>query len=139
MSAVRPTAGGTSPVLRVARSTDDLEALIPFYCTGLGFDILYRFYEHAGFDGLILGKAGAPYHLEFTRSATHKASRAPSTENLLVLYLPDESEWCAAFARMTKAGFGDVAPANPYWAERGVTFEDPDGYRIVLQNAAWSL
>jgi hypothetical protein len=31
-----------------------------------------------------------------------------------------------------------VAAFNPYWDRDGVTFEDPDGYRIVLQNAAWS-
>ena len=28
---------------------------------------------------------------------------------------------------------------NPYWDVSGRTFEDPDGYRIVLQNAAWPL
>jgi hypothetical protein len=32
----------------------------------------------------------------------------------------------------------EVVSSNPYWRERGVTFEDPDGYRIVLENAAWS-
>lgn len=26
---------------------------------------------------------------------------------------------------------------NPYWDQRGKTFEDPDGYRVVLQNASW--
>jgi len=26
---------------------------------------------------------------------------------------------------------------NPYWDVNGVTFEDPDGWRIVLQNAGW--
>ena len=27
--------------------------------------------------------------------------------------------------------------ANPYWEIRGRTFEDLDGYRVVLQNSAW--
>ncbi len=30
-----------------------------------------------------------------------------------------------------------LAPSNPYWDKLGRTFEDPDGYRVVLQNADW--
>jgi len=30
-----------------------------------------------------------------------------------------------------------VKPFNPYWDKKGRTFEDPDGYRVVLQNAEW--
>jgi hypothetical protein len=30
-----------------------------------------------------------------------------------------------------------VQSFNPYWDQHGKTFEDPDGYRVVLQNAAW--
>jgi hypothetical protein len=40
---------------------------------------------------------------------------------------------------MLSAGFNRVASFNPYWNLRGQTFEDPDGYRIVMQNAEWSL
>jgi hypothetical protein len=36
------------------------------------------------------------------------------------------------------AGFRRVAPFNPYWEVRGRTYEDADGYRIVLQQAEWS-
>ena len=25
-----------------------------------------------------------------------------------------------------------------YWERHGLTYEDPDGYRVVLQNASWS-
>ena len=39
---------------------------------------------------------------------------------------------------MAAAGFREVESFNPYWAAKGRTFEDPDGYRTVLQNAAWS-
>jgi hypothetical protein len=39
---------------------------------------------------------------------------------------------------MLAAGFREVASFNPYWDARGRTFEDPDGYRTVLQNAAWT-
>jgi hypothetical protein len=30
-----------------------------------------------------------------------------------------------------------VAPANPYWAEHGVTFADPDGFPLVLVPESW--
>ena len=35
-------------------------------------------------------------------------------------------------------GGGHRAPANPYWAEHGLTFEDPDGFRVVLVPEAWN-
>jgi hypothetical protein len=35
-------------------------------------------------------------------------------------------------------GHDRVRSSNPYWEERGATFEDPDGYRIVFENAAWT-
>ena len=40
--------------------------------------------------------------------------------------------------RLRDAGFDPVPSFNPYWDRDGVTFEDPDGYRIVLQKAAWT-
>lgn len=46
-------------------------------------------------------------------------------------------ERAAACARMLDAGFREVESFNPYWQRHGRTFEDPDGYRTVLQNAGW--
>jgi len=40
-------------------------------------------------------------------------------------------------AMMRSAGFQPVPSFNPYWDRNGAAFEDLDGYRIVLQNAAW--
>jgi len=57
---------------------------------------------------------------------------------LLVFYLPDNGEWTSAVDRMEAAGYTPVPSLNPYWDRSGRTFEDPDGYRVVLQNAAWS-
>jgi catechol 2,3-dioxygenase-like lactoylglutathione lyase family enzyme len=127
------------PTLRVARPSDDPDRLLTFYVEGLGFDLLYRFEDHDGFDGVMLGKIGAPYHFEFTRAAGHKAGRAPTQNNLLIFYLPDAAAWQGAIDRMHAAGFAPVPPFNPYWDRDGATFEDPDGYRIVFQNAAWSI
>jgi catechol 2,3-dioxygenase-like lactoylglutathione lyase family enzyme len=127
------------PKLRVARPTGDLDGLLRFYQQGLGFEVLYRFADHDGFDGIMLGHAGAPYHFEFTRAHGHAAGRAPTPDNLLVFYFPQAADWQAAVARMRAAGFEPVAAFNPYWDRDGATFEDPDGYRVVLQRAAWTL
>ena len=127
------------PKLRVARPTDDVSALIPFYRDGLGLDVLYQFDSHNGFDGVMIGTYDAPYHFEFTRAEGHSVGRAPSQDNLLVFYLPDPDDWQSAIARMKDAGFEPVASFNSYWDESGRTFEDPDGYRVVLQQASWNI
>ncbi len=127
------------PKLRVARPTNDVTALIPFYRDGLGLDVLYKFDGHNGFDGVMIGKGDAPYHFEFTRAEGHTAGRAPSQDNLLVFYFPDPDAWQSAIARMKAAGFEPVASFNSYWDESGRTFEDPDGYRVVLQQASWNI
>jgi catechol 2,3-dioxygenase-like lactoylglutathione lyase family enzyme len=123
--------------LRVARPTDDLEAVVRFYRDGLGLDVLYEFTGHEGFDGVMLGRKGSGYHLEFTRKAGHRAGTAPTEDNLLVFYLPDRAEWQRAVDRLLRHGYQPVPAFNPYWDRHGKTFADPDGYRVVLQNAAW--
>jgi catechol 2,3-dioxygenase-like lactoylglutathione lyase family enzyme len=128
----------TTPILRVARPSDDLEALLRFYEKGLGLAVLDRFSDHEGFDGIMLGHEGAPYHFEFTHARGHAVGRAPTPDDLLVLYIPDVDEWRDAVRRMRDAGFDPVPSFNPYWDVSGATFEDPDGYRVVLQRDAWT-
>jgi len=123
--------------LRVARPTDQLEEVARFYSAGVGLEILGSFEDHDGFDGVMLGLAGMPYHLEFTRKAGTVAARAPTLDNLLVFYFPDANDWNAAIKRMTDAGYRSVTSFNPYWDRHGRTFEDPDGYRVVLQHGSW--
>jgi catechol 2,3-dioxygenase-like lactoylglutathione lyase family enzyme len=123
--------------LRIARPTDNLVAALKFYRDGLGFELLYEFQDHDGFDGVMLGHKGAAYHLEFTRKKGHAVGRAPTQDNLLVFYLPQEAQWRKAVTRLEAYGHTPVKSFNPYWDQRGKTFEDPDGYRVVLQNAAW--
>ncbi len=123
--------------LRIARPTDDIAALLPFYHDGLGFEVIASFEDHQGFDGVMLGHHQAPYHLEFTHCRVHEAGKATSQDQLLVFYLPDPEEWQAAVERMIEAGFAPVPSFNPYWDLRGKTFEDADGYRVVLQQSAW--
>ncbi|MCE7982773.1 MAG: VOC family protein [Caldilinea sp. CFX5] len=123
--------------LRIARPTDHIAEVIQFYRDGLGFEVLGSFADHAGFDGVMLGHHDTPYHLEFTQQRGHAAGRAPTQDNLLVFYLPDADAWQGAVARLRAYGYEPVKSYNPYWDERGQTFEDADGYRVVLQQAAW--
>ncbi len=123
--------------LRVARPTDHLEAVLAFYRDGLGLSIIGSFEDHDGFDGVMLGAPGAPYHLEFTHRRGHVVGRAPTQDNLLVFYLPDAVEWRATVERMQRMGHVPVPSFNPYWDREGATFEDTDGYRVVVQRAAW--
>ncbi|KAL2128774.1 hypothetical protein VTI74DRAFT_8680 [Chaetomium olivicolor] len=122
--------------VRIARPTDDINRLLPFYRDGLGFEVLGSFTDHEGFDGIMLGHKSAGYHLEFTRHRGHEAGRAPSQDNLLIFYLPDGDSYASAVAQMEGCGAPAVASFNPYWDRVGKTFEDPDGYRVVLANMA---
>jgi catechol 2,3-dioxygenase-like lactoylglutathione lyase family enzyme len=125
-------------MLRVARPTDHLEEVVRFYSEGLGLVIVGSFEDHDGFDGVMLGVPGANYHFEFTRKSGHNAGPAPGEDNLLIFYLPDQQEWLTAVDRMAVAGYQSVRSFNPYWDRHGRTYEDPDGYRVVLQNDSWS-
>lgn len=121
--------------LRIARPTDRLEAVGNQYIHGLGFKLLAKFNDHDGFNGMIIGHEIQPYHLEFTHHIGTTVGRAPTQDNLLVFYIPDQGEWSKACKSMLAANFIEVDSYNPYWDRSGKTFEDLDGYRVVLQNA----
>ena len=119
--------------LRVARHTERLDALVRFYRDGLGLSEVGRFEDHDGYEGVFLEVPGTGAHLELTAGGVHGAP-VPHPETLVVLYLGDEQSVQAVAARL---GAKPVAPANPYWAEHGLTFEDPDGFRVVLVPERW--
>ncbi|MGZ6652252.1 MAG: VOC family protein, partial [Solirubrobacteraceae bacterium] len=119
--------------LRVARHTERLDALVRFYRDGLGLTELGRFEDHDGYAGVFLEVPGTGAHLELTAGGVHGAP-VPHPESLLVLYLGDEQSVRTVAARL---GAEPVAPANPFWAEHGLTFEDPDGFRVVLVPGRW--
>ena len=122
--------------IRIARPTDNINGLLSFYRDGLGFKILGKFSDHEGFDGIMLGLEGAHYHLEFTHKKQHKVGGAPTQDNLLIFYLPENDIFNAAVERMENYGFKASTSFNPYWDRCGKTFFDPDGYGIVLANMA---
>lgn len=127
-----------SAKLRVARPTDNLQQITDMYVNGLGFALLGSFSGDNGFDGSIIGHPQHNYHLEFTHHHGTEVGKAPTQDNLLVFYLSDLQEWQHCCERMIAAGFVQVASYNDYWDVVGRTFEDVDGYRVVLQNREWS-
>ena len=91
------------------------------------------FRDHGGYDGVFLAVPGTGAHLELTAGGGHGAP-APHPESLLVLYLGGGETVRAVAARL---GVDPIPPANPYWTEHGLTFEDPDGFRVVLVPERW--
>jgi len=124
----------TGPIaqLRVARPTDRLADVVRFYTVGLQLPRIGSFADHDGYDGVMIGLPGVQAHLEFTSHAAGSPCPAPSRDNLLVLYMTDREAIDATVMRLESLGFGAVEPENPYWRDKGVTFEDPDGWRVVL-------
>jgi catechol 2,3-dioxygenase-like lactoylglutathione lyase family enzyme len=119
--------------VRVARPTDRLAEVEEFYVRHLGLPVLYRFENHAGYDGVMLGLPGTNYHLEFTTHVDGSPCPAPTADNLLVLYFHGDARMYEAVERLATAGHEPVAAENPYWDGVGaLTFEDPDGWRVVL-------
>lgn len=119
--------------LRVARHTEQLDELVRFYRDGIGMVEVGSFQDHDGYDGVFLEISGTGAHLELTSGGDRHAP-SPHPESLLVLYLGCEAAVGALAARL---GTDPVDPANPYWAEHGKTFEDPDGFRVVLVPEVW--
>ncbi|TXT08701.1 hypothetical protein VHUM_02829 [Vanrija humicola] len=125
--------------LRIARPVTDISATQDQWTRGFGFTTLYSFNDHDGFDGVMIGHKDYDWHFEFTVCRTHAVKPSATEEDLVVLYFPSKTEWEAAVAQAESAGFKRVKSFNPYWDVDGVTLEDRDGYRVVIQNAEWSL
>jgi catechol 2,3-dioxygenase-like lactoylglutathione lyase family enzyme len=119
--------------LRVARHTERLDDVVAFYRDGIGLPEIGGFRDHDGYDGVFLAVPGTGAHLEFTSGGDRPAPQ-PHPETLLVLYLGTDDALEAALARLHAE---PVEPANPYWADHGVTVEDPDGFLVVLSPERW--
>jgi catechol 2,3-dioxygenase-like lactoylglutathione lyase family enzyme len=117
-------------IVRIARASRDLARTEMFYRKGLQFTLVDRFTGHAGYDGVILALPGDA-HLEITQHARGRVT-PPDPDDLLVLYLSSSSALASLRARLERLGHARVPPVNPWWRDKSVTFEDPDGWRVVL-------
>ena len=120
---------------RIARPTNRLQKVVEFYRDGLGLRVVGHFENHNGYDGVMLGLPDTAYHLVFTQHVDAVPCPPPSEDNLLVFYMPDVEARDIVVNRLHGMGYDEVEPENPYWKNAGVTIEDPDGWRIVLQNS----
>ena len=131
-----PDDGSPVTQVRMARPTDRLAEVVHFYRDALGLEQIASFEGHAGYDGVMLALPGRRDHLEFTHYASGSPCPAPTKDNLLVFYVEDDAAIREMAARLKRHGHEPVEPKNPYWAEEGLTFEDPDGWRVVLMHTA---
>ncbi len=120
--------------VRIVRPTDKLEEIKKLYGEGLGLPVVGSFKEHDGYTGIMFGLPESDYHLEFTSHLNGSPCPAPTKDNLLIFYLPENNDIKKIKAKLSTLGFNPVPPENPYWKEKGITVEDPDGWRIVLMN-----
>ena len=128
-----------STSIRVARPTDRLAEVVRFYTEGLGLEQIGGFEDHDGYSGAILGLPGRELQLEFTSHSEGSPGGAPSAENLLVFYLDDAATRDRAAARLRSLGSEPVTADNTWWdGVDAFTFEDPDGWRVVLVPVAWA-
>ncbi len=117
---------------RAARPSDRLATLKPFYVDALGCTLVAEFNDHDGFDGLIVGDPNGHWQVEFLHQHGRAAAPVPSLEHLLVFYVDSREQLQARAAAMDAAGHARAAPNNPYWAQHGATFVDPDGYHVII-------
>jgi catechol 2,3-dioxygenase-like lactoylglutathione lyase family enzyme len=117
--------------LRIARHTTNLNRIIDFYGRVLGLKVLGEFKDHLNYSGVFMGLAGANWHFEFTvsKSIPHHET---DDDDLLVFYAASLGEFAAIKKRFIKNNVKVVKPKNPYWEKNGITFEDPDGFRVVI-------
>lgn len=116
---------------RTARHTKNLYRIIDFYGRILGLKVLSEFKDHENYDGVFLGIPGESWHLEFTVS-NDSPVHIPDEDDLLVFYAESLDEFNSIKEKFVANKVKPVKPKNPYWEKNGITFEDPDGYRIVI-------
>ncbi|MDJ0955840.1 MAG: VOC family protein [Arenicellales bacterium] len=124
--------GVTVSRIRIAKPTDNWDAVLDFYKNGVGLRQLSSFEDHDGYDGVMLGLPDESVHLEIIRHKNGLAAPAPTRDNLIVFYFSNHDDIEKLSARLNRHGYNPVQPANPYWAGRAVCFEDPDGWGLVL-------
>jgi catechol 2,3-dioxygenase-like lactoylglutathione lyase family enzyme len=119
----------------MTRPTARFDEVLAFYRDGLGLPVLFQFDAGGGVKGGMVGLPGAAHHLEFIQAADAHAGAAcgpPNKQHVLVLHIPERAEVQRLAAALAARGHPAVAPANPYWTERAVVVEDPEGWPVVL-------
>ncbi|GGF18819.1 hypothetical protein GCM10010954_17030 [Halobacillus andaensis] len=117
--------------MRIARPTNKLEEMRTFYEQVLKLEKIGEF-NHNGYHGLLFGLPDQNVHLELLQSEHKITAEAPSEDHLLVFYLNSIEQIEAMRQQFESHHIFPVAPINPYWKDKGYTFEDPEGWRVVF-------
>jgi len=118
---------------RVARHTNNLEAIKSFYIKILGLEDLGGFANHEDYHGVLIGQPNESWHLEFTQS-NDIAQHTFDEDDILVFYPNTELEYNAIINRINMQALAFIKAKNPYWNTNGKMLLDPDGYRVVISN-----
>lgn len=116
---------------RYARHTQKIESLIYFYTSVLNFEVLGKFENHNGYDGVFLGIKGENWHLEFTQSEEKPDSKFDE-DDALVFYPTMQKEYDEILENLQKFEVPILEPKNPYWKDKAICFEDCDHYKIII-------
>jgi catechol 2,3-dioxygenase-like lactoylglutathione lyase family enzyme len=120
--------------IRFARHTTNLQRMLNFYCGLLGLELITRFENHEGYDGIILGDGSNNWEVEFTSSGD-APSHIPGTDDILVFYFDSREKYNSMLEKLKQEGLKQLIPSNPYWEIHGMTIADPDGFRVVISIA----
>jgi YycE-like protein len=115
--------------MRVTRPTD-LAAIAEMYSKGLGFTAVAGFKDHRGFDGVILGHAKQPYHIEFTSQRGQRSAKVRLGITCWYSTFPRKTTGEASCAQMISAG-GRVSRRVVIQPILGRTGQDVRRYRWV--------
>lgn len=118
-------------IFRYARHTNHIDSLRRFYVEVIGITELGGFNDHAGYNGVFLGKQGMDWHLEFTESG-EPANHVFDEDDILVFYPKTKNEMDQIMGRITANNIPLQTPQNPYWGENGIMVRDPDGYPVII-------
>jgi len=89
---------------RFARHTNNLEKIKSFYIDILGLELLGKFENHDGYDGLFIGKNNENWHLEFTKS-NEIVTFNFGDEDILVFYPNSKLEHQILLEKFEKHGY----------------------------------
>ncbi len=116
---------------RYARHTQKLESLIYFYTAIFNFEILGKFENHDGYNGVFLGRKGERWHLEFTEN-DELPKHTFDEDDALVFYPESQKEYDDILNNLEKYEVPILSPKNSYWQENGICFEDCEHYPIIV-------
>lgn len=116
---------------RFARHTQKIESLVYFYTSVLNFEILGKFQNHDGYDGVFLGIKGENWHLEFTQNGEKPLSKFDE-DDVLVFYPKTKKTYDEILENLKKFEVPILEAKNPYWKDKSVCFEDCDHYKIIV-------